>query len=136
MEVHRNILQKLVDEGPIERVDSSTSIDEGIVKELHDAGLIDAIDAKSFGEPICFLNVRISMAGREWLRDASSDEISSEAPALITHLAWFRDNWRSQWKIILAAALIVLFTSFFNEIREIITDKFTEDTVEDILGRP
>jgi hypothetical protein len=73
MKEHADLLRTIIDRGVIERVDDSSDIDVALVKELYDAGLIDAADACSF-DGLEFLDVKPNFQGREWLAAFDSDQ--------------------------------------------------------------
>ena len=73
-----NTLQYLEVTGEVNQVDSTSHLDVSVVKELYDAGLIEAIDVSSLDGP-AFIKVRINLRGREWLKNENAS--GSDGPA-------------------------------------------------------
>src|SRR5688572_25178069 len=68
MEEHRRILE-LGERGTLpDRVDDSSELAVSIVRELVEAGYLAAIDACSM-DGNCYLDPRITLAGRDYLRE-------------------------------------------------------------------
>lgn len=82
MREHADILHIIVDRGVIERVNDSSDIDVSLVKELDDAGLVDAADACSL-DGLEYLDVKPNFSGRHWLTefDAKLDLSRRESSA-------------------------------------------------------
>ncbi len=70
-------LQYLELNGEVDKVDNSSYLDIQVVKELEEAGLVEAINVSNLDET-AYLKVRINIRGREWLKE----QLISEAPAL------------------------------------------------------
>jgi|SRR5690554_4939475 len=72
MKEHAALLRNIIDKRVIERVNESSDIDVSLIKELHDSGLIEAIDACSF-DGLEYLEVKPNLNGRQWLTDFEAE---------------------------------------------------------------
>ena len=79
MDEYIEALEFLIENPNINTVNETTSLlDVHVVKELHDNGLIDAIDCCS-KSGISFLEPKINMNGKEWLASKKQKEITAKA---------------------------------------------------------
>ncbi|MBB1440665.1 hypothetical protein H5202_18725 [Shewanella sp. SG41-4] len=77
MDDYIETLEFLIENPNINTVNETTSqLDVRVVKELHDNGLIDAIDCCS-KSGLSFLEPKINMNGKEWLASKQQKEINS-----------------------------------------------------------
>ncbi len=90
---HRRLLKLEAERGSIDRTDDSGHVPATAIKELVDAGLVTAIDAKSFEGP-SYINIAITTPGREYLRELENRH--------------YRESWRGR--------VMVLLTWFANRL--------------------
>ena len=77
MDDYIEALEFLIENPNISTVDETTpKLDVRVVKELHDNGLIDAIDCCS-KSGLSFLEPKINMNGKEWLASKKQQEVIS-----------------------------------------------------------
>jgi hypothetical protein len=89
MEEHRYILDLAARNALPEQVDESSNISVTVVRELHEAGYLQAIDVSTF-DGIAYLEPRITLEGREYLRKLQTDREAPEKQ-LIETLEQLRD---------------------------------------------
>ncbi len=73
MKKHADLLRIIIDKGVIERANDSSDIDVSLVKELYDAGLVEAAEACSF-DGLEYLDVKPNLSGRKWLADFEAEQ--------------------------------------------------------------
>ena len=65
-----------------------------------------------------------------------NEPIKPEPPRIIAQILWFKMYWKTYWKLILAAIIVLLLISYYQDVYSYLGALFKEDTVEEILGRP
>lgn len=83
MEEHFRILDRAAHETLPEQVDQNSDISISVVRELCEAGYLQAIDASTLGGR-AYLNPRITVPGREYLRKLQAEREAPEKPLLAT----------------------------------------------------
>lgn len=78
MKAHLEILAKAAAKQLPDSIDDSSDYSVEVIKELFEAGYIEAIDASSMDGP-AFLKPRITLAGREYLTELEEKEKANSA---------------------------------------------------------
>ena len=71
MEKHQNILDSLASNNFPSQIDENNFPLINIFKELYEVGYVKAVDASSY-DGICYMEPRITLAGREYLKKLTS----------------------------------------------------------------
>jgi len=77
MNSHVTTLSKLISEGVVAKIDSSSDYDLSTIEDLLNSEYINATPSRPLSEDFPYFNVKVNLAGKEWLESKQAISDSS-----------------------------------------------------------